>query len=282
MVVALTIVALGTSLPELVVSLQAVFTGYPGIVLGNVVGSNIANVLLVAGVSAIIFPLAYPGDSARRDSAVMIVASIFFILLSLNDALDRPAGVALLVVLVVILIPILREVAQAHDDADGKPLPVFVLGLPSQRRFISLFIILGIIGLPLGADLVVEATVQIALGLGVSDAVVGLSIIAFATSLPELATTVVAAYRKQTEVAIGTVIGSNVFNLLAIMGVSAMASPRPIPVPASFPFLDLPVMLVSALAISAFVWLRKPIGRRAGIVFSAAYFAYIASVFALS
>jgi cation:H+ antiporter len=212
----------------------------------------------------------------------MIVASVFFILLSLNDALDRPAGVALLVVLVVILIPILREVARAHDDADGKPLPVLVLGLPSQRRFITLFIILGIIGLPLGADLVVEATVQIALGLGVSDAVVGLSIIAFATSLPELATTVVAAYRRQTEVAIGTVIGSNVFNLLAIIGVSALASDRPIPVPASFPFLDLPVMLASALVISAFVWLRKPIGRRAGIAFSAAYFAYIASVFALS
>ena len=282
MVVALTIVALGTSLPELVVSLQAVFTGYPGIVLGNVVGSNIANVLLVAGVSAIIFPLAYPGDSSRRDSAVMIVASVFFILLSLNDALGRPAGVALLVVLVVILIPTLREVAQAHEDADGKPLPVFVLGLPYQRRFISLFIILGIIGLPVGADLVVEATVQIALGLGVSDAVVGLSIIAFATSLPELATTVVAAFRRQTEVAIGTVIGSNVFNLLAIMGVSALASPRPIPVPASFAFLDLPVMLASALAISAFVWLRKPIGRRAGITFSAAYLVYVASLFALS
>jgi len=282
MVVALTIVALGTSLPELVVSVQAVFTGYPGIVLGNVVGSNIANVLLVAGISAIVFPLAYPGDGARRDSAIMIGASLFFILLSLNHALGRMAGVALLVALVMVLIPTLREVAQAHRGSDGKPLPVFVLGLPSQRRFISLFIILGLFGLPLGADLVVEATVQIALSLGVSEAVVGLSIVAFATSLPELATTVVAAYRRETAVAIGTVVGSNIFNILAIIGVSALASPRPIPVPPSFAFLDLPVMLAAAITISAFVWLRKPIGRKVGIAFSTLYFVYIAALFALS
>jgi cation:H+ antiporter len=275
-------VALGTSLPELVVSIQAVFTGYPGIVLGNVVGSNIANVFLVAGVSAIVFPLAYPGDSARRDSAIMIGVSILFIILCLKDALSRPAGAALLFGLVLVLIPTLRDVAQAHRDADGKPPPVSVLGLPTQRRFISLFIILGIIGLPVGAHLVVKGTVQVALGLGVSETVVGLSIIAFATSLPELATTVVAAYRRETGVAIGTIIGSNVFNLLAIMGVAALASPRAIEVPPSFHFLDLPVMLAAALLITAFVWLKKPVGRKIGIAFSTVYVAYIAVLFAMS
>ena len=281
-VVALTIVALGTSLPELGVSVQAVFTGYPGIVLGNVVGSNIANVFLVAGVSAIVFPLAYPGDSVRRDSAIMIGVSVLFILLCLKDALSRPAGAVLLFGLVLVLIPTLRDVAQAHRDADGKPPPVSVLGLPSQLRFISLFIILGIIGLPLGAHLVVRGTVQIALGLGVSETVVGLSIIAFATSLPELATTAVAAYRRETEVAIGTIIGSNVFNLLAIMGVAALASSRPIEVPPSFQFLDLPVMLAAALVITAFVWLKKPVGRKAGIAFTTVYVTYIAVLFATS
>jgi cation:H+ antiporter len=282
MVVAITIVALGTSLPELVVSVRAVVTGYPGIVLGNVVGSNIANVLLVAGVSAIVFPLAYPGESTRRDTAIMIGASLFFILLSIGDALNRPAGLALLGAMVVFLVPTLREVAAAHEDTDARVVPVFVLGLPSQRRFISFFIILGVFGLPLGAHLVVDATVQIALGLGVSEAVVGLSIVAFATSLPELATTVVAAVRRETEVAIGTVVGSNIFNLLTIVGVSALVSSEAIPVPRSFPFLDLPVMLASALAISAFVWLRKPIGRKAGIVFAAFYFVYIGLLFTLS
>lgn len=281
-VVALTVVALGTSLPELVVSVHAVFTGYPGIVLGNVVGSNIANVFLVAGVSAIVFPLAYPGDTVRRDSAVMVAATIFFIVLALNDAISRPAGMALLFCLALVFVPVLREVAQAQKDADGKPPPVEVLGVPSQRRFIGLFLAVGLIGLPLGAHYVVEGTVQIALSMGVSEAIVGLSIVAFATSLPELATTLVAAYRRETEVAMGTIIGSNVFNILAIMGVAATASPWPINVPESFPHLDLPVMFAAALVTTGFVWFRKPIGRRAGFVFTTIYVSYIALLFVLA
>lgn len=274
--------ALGTSLPELVVSVHAVFSGYPGIVVGNVVGSNIANVFLVAGVSSIVYPLAYPGDTVRRDSTVMVGATLFFIFLCLYGELSRTAGLALLIGLVLVLIPTLREVAQAHKDADGKPPPVEVLGVPTQRRFISLFIIMGIVGLPLGAHYVVEGTVDIAFRLGVSEAVVGLSIVAFATSLPELATTAVAAYRRETEVAIGTIIGSNVFNILAIMGVAAVASSRTIEVPESFPYLDLPVMLLAAVVTTGFVLLRKAIGRAAGITFTAAYLAYIAILFVLS
>jgi cation:H+ antiporter len=281
-VVALTVVALGTSLPELVVSVQAVFAGYPGIVLGNVVGSNIANVFLVAGVSAIVYPLAYPGDSIRRDSSIMIGASLFFIFLSLKDALNRPAGAFLLLALVVVLIPTIRDAAKAQRYAAGQPRPVSALGLPTRRRLITLFIIVGIAGLPLGADLVVEGTVQIALTLGVSEAVVGLSIVAFATSLPELATTVMAAYQRETDVAVGTIIGSNIFNLLAIVGVAALASPRPIEIPRTFPYLDLPVMLLAALVISAIAFLRRPIGRRAGVVFTALYAAYILVVFVLA
>lgn len=281
-VVALTIVALGTSLPELVVSVQAVFTGYPGIVLGNVVGSNIANVLLVAGVSSIVFPLAYPGGSIRRDSAVMIGVTLFFIFLCLNDALSQPAGFALLVALVIVLIPTIRDAAKAQKSAEGQPRPVSALGLPTQRRFISTFIILGLIGLPLGAHLVVKGTVEIAMTMGVSETVVGLSIVAFATSLPELATTVVAAYKRETEVAIGTIIGSNVFNLLAIMGVAALASSWPIDVPDNFPRLDLPIMLASALLISGFALFKRPIGRVAGIAFTSMYIGYITVLFVLA
>jgi cation:H+ antiporter len=278
-VVALTIVALGTSLPELVVSVHAVFSGYPGIVLGNVVGSNIANVLLVAGVSSIVFPLAYPGESIRRDSAVMIAVTLFFILMCLRDALSQPAGFALLAALVIVLIPTIRDAAKSQRSSEVRSRPVSVLGLPTRKRLISLFIILGLIGLPVGAGLVVRGTVQIALAMGVSETVVGLSIVAFATSLPELATTLVAAYKKETEVAIGTIIGSNIFNLLAIMGVATLASPRPIEVPKNFPELDLPVMLGAALLISAFAWFRRPIGRVAGITFTTLYVGYIAVVF---
>jgi len=278
-VVALTVVALGTSLPELVVSVQAVFTGYPGIVIGNVVGSNIANVFLVAGVSAIVFPLAYPGGSIRRDSTVMLGVSLIFVGLCLTDALNRTAGALLLAGLAFALVPTIKDAAKAKKYAAGQPRPVSAMGLPTRRRLITLFIVLGIIGLPMGAGLVVEGTVRIALSLGVSEAVVGLSIVAFATSLPELATTVVAAYKKETDVAVGTIMGSNVFNILAIMGVAALFSPRPLEVPASFPYLDLPVMLLAAFWISAFAFLKKPVGRVAGIIFVSLYLVYIALLF---
>jgi cation:H+ antiporter len=211
----------------------------------------------------------------------MILVSTVFTILCLKDALTRPIGAALLFGMVLVLIPTLRDVAQSHKESEGQPLPLAVPGLPTQRRFIALFIILGVIGLPVGARLVVLGTVQIATGLGVSEAVVGLSIVAFATSLPELATTVMAAYRRETEVAIGTVIGSNIFNILAIVGVSALASPRQIEVPDSFPFLDLPVMLGAALIMVPFVWRRKPLGRITGIALSATYVVYVVALFTL-
>jgi cation:H+ antiporter len=211
----------------------------------------------------------------------MMGASLFFISLCLRDALTQTAGLALLVGLGIVLIPTLKEVAESQKDAAGRPPPVEVLGVPTKRRLITTFIVVGIIGLPIGAHYVVLGTVDIALRLGVSEAVVGLSIVAFATSLPELATTIVAAYRKDTEVALGTIIGSNIFNILAIMGVAAVSSSDRIDVPASFPILDLPVMLLAALLVTGFAVLRKPIGRKAGIAFSSVYVAYIAFVFAL-
>jgi cation:H+ antiporter len=277
--VALTVVALGTSLPELVVSLQAVFQGYPGIVLGNVVGSNIANVLLVGGVSAIVYPLAFPGGSIRRDTLVMVMASVVFTLFCLVEGIHRPAGIILVAGLLTFMIPTIREAARSSQEAGGRAPSEAVLGLPTHRRVITVFIVGGIISLPLGARLVVDAAVEIAYSLGMSEAVVGLTIIAFSTSLPELATTMVAAYRKETEVAIGTLVGSNIFNILAILGVAALVAPDGIPVPPLFPFLDLPIMLIATLVVTGFVWLRRPIGRTAGIVMTLAYLAYMTVLF---
>jgi len=280
MVVALTVVALGTSLPELVVSLQAALTGYPGIALGNVVGSNIANVLLVGGAAAIVFPLGYSGIPIRRDSLVMVMASILFIGLCLFDGLTRLGGGALLLGLVLFIIPTVREAAEAHyASASRAPLEA-VLGLPSHRPVIFLFIGGGLIGLPIGARLVVDSAVEIAEAAGMTETVVGLTIIAFSTSLPELATTVVAAFQKETDVAVGTLVGSNIFNLLAIMGATALVSPSPVPVPGLFFRLDLPVMLAAALTISLFAWLQKPIGRVAGVILSAGYLGYLAALLA--
>jgi cation:H+ antiporter len=279
MVVALTVVALGTSLPELVVAIQAALSNYPGILLGNVVGSNIANVLLVGGVSAAIYPLTCGEPSVRRDSALMTVVSLLVVLLCLFGRLDRPAGATLLVGLVAVLSFTVRDAGRAHRKT-GSRIPLeWALGLPTHGGFILLFITIGLVFLPMGADLVVNAAVEISDHLGVAQTVVGLSIIAFSTSLPELATTVVAALQKRTEMVVGTIVGSNIFNLLAIMGIAALVSPAAIPVPSAFSVLDFPVMLVAAVALTASVWVRGYIGRTTGAILTVGYVAYLVALF---
>ena len=278
-VIALTVVAFGTSLPELVVVLQATFAGYPGLVLGNVVGSNTANVLLVIGAAAVVYPLTYGEHSVRRDSVFMIGATILLIFLGWNGMLGPAEGVVLLVLLVAIMALTARNAAQAYREAELKPPMEWVLGLPTRMSMILFFIVVGAVFLPLGAHLVVAASVRIASHMGVSETVIGLSVLAIGTSLPELATTVMAAIQKRTEVAIGTVVGSNMFNILAIMGVAAVIAPSPIAVPRGFFTLDFPVMLGAALTLSVFVWLKRPVGKRAGFAFLAAYAAYMVILF---
>jgi len=281
-VVALTVVALGTSLPELVVSVQAAVTGYPAIALGNVVGSNIANIFLVGGMAAIIFPLAHPGGSIRRDTLVMTLASLLLTVLCVGAGLNRVAGLFLLLCLVVVMVPTVQDGITAHYEAEGTAPMELVLGLPAHRPVIFLFIGIGLIWLPLGARMVVESAVEIALLAGLSEAVVGLTIIAFSTSLPELATTVVAARKKETEVAIGTLVGSNTFNILAIMGAAALLAPESIPVPPLFPFLDLPVMLAAALFATFLAWTGRSMGRKAGIVLVSGYLLYLVALLLLA
>ncbi len=279
LLVAITLVAFGTSLPELVVSVQAVFAGHPNIAIGNVVGSNIANVLLVAGAPAIIFPLACRRGTTRRDSTVMAVVSLGFFLLCLTGELHREAGALLLTAFAVLSALTARQAAEAHEEADRAAVMEAVLGLPSRPGMIALFIVAGAVGLPLGAHLLIDAAVDVALTLGVADTVVGLTIVAVGTSLPELATTLVAATKRQTQVAVGTVIGSNIFNLLAIMGIAALVTPSPIPVPPEFIRLDLLVMLGSALLLTYFTWRHRFIGRLAGAFLVVAYIVYVVLLF---
>jgi cation:H+ antiporter len=274
-VIALTVVAFGTSLPELVVVAKAALTGYPGLVFGNVVGSNIANVLLVAGAAAVVYPLTYGERSIRRDSLFMLAASGLLIVLSIGGLLGRIDGLILLAGLVAITTLTASEAAQAYRDSELKTPMEWVLGLPTSPWMIALFIVAGALALPIGAELVVNASVRMAENLGVSETIIGLTILAIGTSLPELATTVVAAVQQRTEVAVGTIVGSNTFNLLAIMGVGAVLSPFPIEIPGEFFMVHFPVMLGTALMISVFVWLKRPIGRMAGVVFLALYAAYL-------
>jgi cation:H+ antiporter len=278
MIIALTVVSFGTSLPELVVVIQATLSGYPGLVLGNVIGSNIANVLLVAGSAAIIYPLTYGEHSVRRDSVFMMVAMALLVGLCWDGSLDRAGGAVLLIGLVAITALTAREAARSFRRSQLKAPLEWVLGLPTKIGIILLFIALGVIALPIGAKLVVDASVRIAADLGVSDTVVGLTVLAIGTSLPELATTVMAAVQKRTDVAVGTIVGSNMFNILAILGLAAAIAPFPISVPGGFFTLDFPVMVGSALVLSMFVWLKRAVGRKTGVLFLVGYAAYIVAL----
>jgi cation:H+ antiporter len=206
----------------------------------------------------------------------MMAASVLLVALSLGGTLNRIDGAILLVGLAAVNVLTAREAAQAWKDAELKAPMEWVLGLPTNPWMIGLFILAGAIALPIGADLVVNASVRIAENLGVNETIIGLTILAIGTSLPELATTMVAALQKRTEVAVGTVVGSNIFNILAIMGLGALISPFPIRISREFFTVHFPVMLGAALLISVFVWMRKPIGRVAGIAFLTLYAAYLA------
>ena len=274
-IVALTVVALGTSLPELVIAVRAAFLDTPGLILGNSVGSNIMNVLVVLGAAALLHPVREAGRHVRRDSVLMVIVSVGLVLFSLSGSLGRTTGLVFLATLVGVTAVTLRAARAERERERTTPLD-WVLGLPDQRRMITLFLFAGLVGLPVGARLVVDASMRIAANLGVSDAVVGLTIVAFSTSLPELATTVVAAYRKQTDMAIGTAVGSNILNILAILGVASLISPQPLDVASRFLWLDYPVMVGAALVVLAFVWLDRPIGRTTGALMLLAYGAYLA------
>lgn len=278
LIVSLTIVAFGTSAPELLISVDAVLAGVPGLALGNVVGSNTANVLLVLGIPALISRLKTSAHDTRQDYLTMVGVTLFFIALCFAAPLVWWHGVLLLGLLAFILGHQARK-AMAHRRASKAKNEEEVEGAdPSMAGWkVAVFLILGLIGLPLGANLFVDSAVEIAEAFGVSDSVIGLTLVALGTSLPELATTVVAAYRRQADVAIGNVIGSNMFNLLAIMGVTVLVGP----VPVVWPFLayDLWAMLGASLLLAPFVFSKKrDLTRRWGFALSILYILYLIMV----
>lgn len=278
LIVSLTIVAFGTSAPELLISIKAAMEGVPGIALGNVVGSNTANVLLVLGIPALLAVMHTSEHDTRKSYVIMIAGSLLFIALAFRGVFDWIAGIVLLVVLAVILGDALRE-AMAHKRAgEAVEAEEELEGADPEMPWwkILLFLGLGLVGLPVGADLLVDSARVIALRFGVSDTVIGLTLVAIGTSLPELATTVMAALRRNADVALGNVIGSNLFNLLAIIGIAALIAPMPVD-PAFLRF-DLWVMLASSLILIPFVFLKKDIGRVWGVILSVLYLGYIAFV----
>ena len=283
LIVSLTIVAFGTSAPELLISVQAALNDVPGIAMGNVVGSNTANILLVLGVPALIAVMHTAEHDTRKSYVVMIAASVLFIALAFRGVFDWIAGLVLLGALALALGDMFRDarkhkaaaalLAEEVDDLDD--LEGADPDMPWWK--IGLFLVLGLVGLPLGADILVDSATVIARTFGISETVIGLTLVAVGTSMPELATTVMAAIRRQADVALGNVIGSNLFNLLAIIGVASFVAP--IPVDAQFLRYDLWVMLATSLLLIPFVFTGKNINRVWGFALIGLYVAYVWGMF---
>lgn len=282
-VIGLTVVAFGTSAPELVVSVRAATTDAPGIAIGNIVGSNIANVLLVLGLPALFRPTDCNQEFVGRNTCYVVAATVIFMLLCYLGPLEMWHGAILFALIIAFLVESGRRAGIASsqsraereeevDEIDG------VSGLPKTPSMIAVFVAAGLIGLPFGAQLIVENAAEIARTFEVSQAVVGLTVIALGTSLPELATTLAAAARGHSALAIGNVLGSNLFNMLAIMGLTAIVAP--IPIPEAVLRYDLWIMLAATLALVPFVIRRSMINRLPALGFVLAYCAYIFFVFA--
>lgn len=272
LVIGLTIVAFGTSAPELFISVQAALAGSPGIAVGNVVGSNIANVLLVLGLPALFSPISASQPGLRRNLTAMLAVTAVSLWLFSNGWIGRLEGALLFASICAFI------AWQVHTALRGKITPMIddlgeIGERPLGRGGIALFLIAGLVGLPIAAQLTVSGATDIAGSFGISDAVIGLTIVAVGTSLPELATTLVAALRKNAAVAVGNVVGSNIFNLSGILGLTALIIP--VSIDERIVRIDMWVMLACALFLAVLGYTRYNAGRWTGIAMLVAFAAYI-------
>ena len=272
LVVGLTVVAFGTSSPELAVSVLSAWNDQPGIALGNVVGSNICNVLLILGLSAVVAPLVVARQVVRLEVPIMIGTSLLLLLCTLDGAIARWEGTLLFAGVVgytVWTVRRSRRELREQADADAAAVPT------SSRARQAAEILGGLALLGVGSNWLVDSAVVIAKNLGVSDLVIGLTIIAIGTSLPELATSVLASLRGQRDIAVGNVVGSNIFNILAVLGLTTLVAPAGLPVPPAALTFDLPVMLAVAVACLPIFLTGHRIDRWEGLLFLGYYAAYL-------
>ena len=277
LVVGLTVVAFGTSSPELAVSVMSAFKGNADLALGNVVGSNIFNVLLILGLSAVIVPLVVAQQLVRFDVPVMIGVSVLLFLVGLDGNIGRLDGVLLFSGVIAYTIFLIRqsrkessaEVKAEYEDEFGGG-----KGSGSLMKNLGL-VILGFGGLMVGSNWLVESAVTIARAFGISELVIGLTIVAAGTSMPEVATSVVAALRGERDIAVGNVVGSNIFNILCVLGFSSIVAPSGINVSAAALHFDIPVMIGVAVACLPVFFAGYQITRVNGVVFLAFFASYM-------
>jgi cation:H+ antiporter len=265
-VIGLTIVAAGTSAPELFVSLVSALKGTPDLAVGNVVGSNTMNCMLIVGCAAMVAPMTISRSTVKKDIPFAVGASVLLMLLALNSFLGRFDGILLLAGFVSFMVYSLRQAKNGQGDATTEE--------KQQNPWLSvLYIVLGLVGLVIGSNLFVDHASSLALALGISEGVVGLTVVAGGTSLPELATSVVAARKGQSAIAIGNVIGSNVFNILLILGLTATISPLQIE---GITTIDMAVMLISVTLVWLFSFTRYTVERWEGAALVGGYLVYLA------
>lgn len=275
----LLIVGFGTSTPELVVSIDAAMSQRPDIAVGNIVGSNIGNILLILGLCALITPLAVKPLALRRDGVMVVAATVLFVILASGNAFSRIEAVIFLLGLVAYLIWAYctertgeQPSAELHKaEADE------VATLPKSTLWISMAVVSGLAFLIVGSQVLLKGAVAVAESFGVSEAVIGLTLVAVGTSLPELSISVIAALRRHADVAIGNILGSNIFNILGILGVSALL--QPLPIHERILNFDQWVMLGTALLLMLFIYTGSRLNRLEGAILLLGYGVYLGLTF---
>ncbi len=268
LVIGMTVVSFGTSAPELFVSVKAALMGSPDLAIGNVIGSNIANIALVLSITVLIFPIIVERNSKVIDWPMMMFSSILFYVFSLDGVISMIEGIILIVLLSIFIVFLIRNSRKINldldDDIDGKP---------SNFPLTLLFLFGGLIGLKFGADWLLDGAVGLAKSFGMTEKVIGVTIVAFGTSVPELVASGVAAFRKQTDISIGNLVGSNIFNIMIVIGITAIITP--IKVADSVMNFDMYWMLGISLALYPMMFIGKKMGRVHGLILLSAYVTYI-------
>ncbi len=275
MIVGLTVVAFGTSMPEFFVSFTSALKNSSSIAVGNIVGSNICNIGLILGLAALVRPLTVDSGMLKREMPIMLGASLLFWALIADGSIGRFDGVLLMAGIVLFTFQQIRSARK--EMSAGKNSGDEEAATDNSKLKNILFALGGIVGLVVGANLMITGAVSLALKIGVSELVVGLSIVAFGTSLPELATSMVAAARKESDISIGNVVGSNIFNILFVIGLTSLI--RPIPVEASVISTQTPAMLAFSVVLLPFMIFKRDINRLEGFILLASYIAYVVWIF---
>jgi len=271
--VGVVIIGFGTSLPELLVSVAAALKGAPELALGNVVGSNIANILLILGLTVLVAPVPCGEKGVRRDALAVVVVSLLLVGFTFGEAAGLLTGLVMLTVLAGYMTYSYLEERQRGEMPDLVGEAALEHPASGDMRVALLYCVAGLFLLVTGADFLVDGATALAEGWGVPQAIIGLTLVAVGTSLPELAASLVAAFRRQGGIVIGNILGSNLFNILGVLGVTVLITP--LPFVGRIAETDVWIMLLVAVALWLTIWVRQKIGRLVGLVFLVSYILYV-------